>query len=153
MFFFFLAILPYPPSSMSALVLRDDPWWDETVAWLTINRPVSTSRQYSTYQRQFLDFCKMHMREALPAAPPTVVRFMRDLVAKGRARSTVTNVALSAVADLHRAAGYPSPTVHPLVRQAVKYTRAPHHTCPEAGLATDVEAYSRHDVPSRSGIA
>ncbi len=58
----------------------------------------STSAQYLIHQRQFLQFCLRSGREALPASPPTVVGFMRDLLDKGRSRSTISKAALSAIA-------------------------------------------------------
>ena len=105
---------------MSDRLQDTDPWHRPIQNWLRAHRPVGTVRSYTTYQKQYLKFCEIHSRAAVPATPATVVMFMRTLLLDGKSRSTIVNSARAAVADLHTYEGYASPTLDPLVQRAVR---------------------------------
>ena len=87
--------------------------------WILATRNQSTSRQYSTYQKQFREFCQRHSRASVPATPATVAMFLRALLKKHLARNTI-KAARAAVSDLHRQEDFKTPTLHPLVKQAMQ---------------------------------
>ena len=96
---------------------QTDPWFKATQKWILALRNQNTSRQYTTYQKQFRTFCSKYGRTLVPAAPATVAMFLRVLLQKGKSRSTI-KAARSAISDLHRQEGFESPTLHSLVQQA-----------------------------------
>ena len=69
-----------------------------------------------TYQLQFVDFCKITQNRPLPAAPDTVMGFMRHLMDRNLARSTINSAAISAISALHREFDIPSPTLNARVK-------------------------------------
>jgi RNA polymerase sigma-70 factor, ECF subfamily len=63
----------------------------------------------------FARWCSRHGVEALPASPETVLAYLVAQVGSGRAFLTLRARA-GGIAATHRAAGHPSPTSHPNVR-------------------------------------
>jgi len=86
--------------------------------WIGAHVPVNTKSTYAGYQRQFVEFCAT---ERLPLdSPVAVAEFLRfGLEVKKWSRSTLNNVAASAIADMHRFERY-HPTSDPLVKTTKK---------------------------------
>ena len=93
-----------------------DPWHTRALQWLEKHQPTGTVNSYATYWKQFETFCEKAHRCPLPASPATVHHFMRHLLRKGRARKTINNTTMAAIARKHRMLGLPSPTDHAVVR-------------------------------------
>jgi site-specific recombinase XerD len=91
------------------------------------NRPVNTSRAYTTYGKQYLVFADT--RGMVPNDPVTVGCFMRHaLEERGLSRSTIVDSIPSAVNDLFRYDPEGSPTQHQIVQDVKKVVKA--HTAP-----------------------
>jgi integrase len=144
------AVAPAPMSDVaeesapgSGLVLVNDP---EALARLiertrkTIEDavPPNTRRAYEGDQRRFAGWCASTGLAALPAAPGTIVVYMRTLADAGRRASTIAR-ALAAICSAHRRAGYPSPWGNPLVVDMLSALRRELGTRPKKKKAADEE--------------
>jgi integrase len=78
------------------------------------SRSENTRRAYRSAIARFTDWCAVHGRTALPAAPETVAAF---LAAEARAELAVNTLRLrhAAIRYLHLLAGYPPPTAAAVV--------------------------------------
>jgi hypothetical protein len=93
---------------------------EEAHAWIRENGVPNTDRAYSTYDKQWNEFCLSIGIQPLLAGPEHVVLFMKNLT-KGVLRiSTINSVALSAIANNFKLLDRTSPTASKLVRQAKK---------------------------------
>jgi len=79
--------------------------------WIKANQNRNTSNTYSSYARQFEDFCKKRSLVAFPAEPATVVLFQKQLVERGLAINTINKVAMAAIAEPYKLTDVKSPTV------------------------------------------
>lgn len=83
----------------------------------------NTRRAYRAAWEAFLGWCEATEQRSLPASPDVLVLYLSELAGRGRHPSTI-HQALSAIRAAHEAAGYrPSPTVDPLVREAMRGVR------------------------------
>jgi len=98
------------PSAAAALVLRG-------------SRP-ETQRGYMSKVRAFLKYCKQYSRAPLPAAVSTIIGWILHELERGALSPPSLEKYLSAVASLHRLAGYEDPTKDKMVRLAVFGFRA-----------------------------
>jgi hypothetical protein len=86
------------------------------------SRAKSTERAYSNDWRDFCACARLIARAPHPAEPETVALYATDLARRGRAPATIARRLVS-IAVYHRAAGYPSPTEHGVVRAVVSGLR------------------------------
>ena len=116
-----LALRPPPPAS--GLVLRaPDLTADEQEELATGARAASTRRAYEGDLRRFGEWCAARGYPAFPAAPATLVRYVRHLVREKRAVSTIGR-AVAAIARAHQVGRAPSPTADPAVRDVMAWMR------------------------------
>jgi site-specific recombinase XerD len=102
---------------------------------------INTRRAYRADWRDFAAWCERHRRAALPAVPETVAAYLAAL-ADHRKTSTITR-RLSAIAQAHKTAGFPSPTGEAAVRQVAAGIRRKHGTHQqgkEAAVTADLRA-------------
>jgi site-specific recombinase XerD len=87
---------------------------DAATQYRRASRSENTRRAYRAAVARFCDWCRVHGRTALPAAPETVAAF---LAAEARADLAVNTLRLrhAAVRYLHLLAGYPPPTAAAVV--------------------------------------
>ena len=87
--------------------------------WIVVHTPKNTTATYASYAKQYLSFTEKGGMN--PHDPVSVASFMRDCVERPKplARSTVTKVIPSAIADLYRYETF-FPTRDPLVTQTKK---------------------------------
>jgi len=88
-------------------------------------RSPATLRAYATAWRLFTAWCIAHAVDALPATPHTLTLFLADCAD----RPATLRRKLAAIAVMHRAAGYDSPTGHGIVRATLA------GICRERGIA------------------
>jgi len=93
----------------------------------------STARKYINHWEAFEEFCKRSRLCALPAAPETVVRFLRVIKARGTVAARSLGNYLGPIDTIHNLAGYPSPTKTGLVHRAKRGYRR-QHTAAVGGL-------------------
>jgi integrase len=86
------------------------------------SRAKSTERAYGNDWRDFCAFARLIGRAPHPAEPETVALYATDLARRGRAPATIARRLVS-IAVFHRAAGFPSPTEHGVVRAVVSGLR------------------------------
>ncbi len=86
------------------------------------SRAKSTERAYSNDWRDFYAFARLIGRAPHPAEAETVALYVTDLARRGRAPATIARRLVS-IAVYHRAAGYPSPSDHGVVRAVVSGLR------------------------------
>lgn len=89
------------------------------------SRSENTRRAYRAAVARFCDWCAIHRRTALPAAPETVAAF---LAAEARAALAVNTLRLrhAAIRYLHLLAGYPPPTAEAVVSTTFAGIRRAH---------------------------
>jgi site-specific recombinase XerD len=101
----------------------------------------NTRRAYRADWRDFSAWCARHGLSPLPASAETVSVYLADLA--GFRKTSTIGRRLSAIAQAHRTAGYPSPTAEVAVRQVMSGIRRRHGTRQqgkEAALTVDVRA-------------
>ena len=86
------------------------------------SRAKSMERPYGNDWRDFCAFARLIGRAPHPADAETVALYVTDLARRGRAPATIARRLVS-IAVYHRAAGYPSPTEHGVVRAVVSGLR------------------------------
>ena len=86
------------------------------------SRAKSTERAYGNDWRDFCAFARLIGRVPHPADAETVALYATDLARRGRVPATIARRLVS-IAVYHRAAGYPSPTAHGVVRAVVSGLR------------------------------
>ena len=86
------------------------------------SRAKSTERAYGNDWRDFCAFAHLIGRSPHPAEAETVALYVTDLARRGRAPATIARRLVS-IAVYHRAAGYPNPTEHGVVRAVVSGLR------------------------------
>lgn len=110
-------------------------------AYLAQARAGNTQRAYRADWRHFETWCQAQGREALPASPETLARYLTEM-ADGLSTGTLSR-RLSALAAAHAAAGYESPGTSPLVRTLLRGIRRTKGVRPKAKrplLVDDLEA-------------
>lgn len=85
-------------------------------SYLSNVRSESTRLAYASDWKDFSAWCQKHGVVALPAAPQTVMLYLGSLGAAGRKLNTIGR-RMAALRQVHRAAGYASPSEHPAVRE------------------------------------
>jgi site-specific recombinase XerD len=73
---------------------------------------------YSSSRKDFLEFCDTHGVPSFPAEPWVVAAYVKWLVEVKRRKASTINSKLSAIKDMYRFSGIPSPTDDPLVASA-----------------------------------
>ena len=110
-----------------------------------------TVNAYAPYEKKFRKFCKDNSFSCVPAAPDTVIAFMKFMLDEGYARSTICSSAMGAITAMHIERDVSSPTTHPRVMQMKNiiksHTPAPrskkpmtHETLEKFILLMDVES-------------
>lgn len=118
---------------------------DRVRAYLRNTRAENTYKAYAADWRHFELWCNTHGLPALPAAPQTVMLYLGELGGAGKRLSTIGR-RLAALAQLHRAAGFASPSEHRAVRELLSGMRRTHGTAAkgkEALLSEDLRAIVR----------
>jgi integrase len=82
--------------------------------FVTQSRAPNTLRAYNSDWRDFSGWCRAHTLDSRPAAPATVALYLTAL-SGSRSVATLTR-RLSAISQMHQAAGLPSPTEDARVR-------------------------------------
>ena len=103
------------------------------------SRAKSTERAYSNDWRDFCVFARLIGRVPHPAEAETVALYATDLARRGRAAATIARRLVS-IAVYHRAAGYPSPTEHGVVRAVVSGLRRQFGIAQQQKTALEVES-------------
>src|SRR5882724_1402905 len=91
-------------------------------AWVTEAKEAlseSTLHAYAVDGAAFRAWCASEGQVALPASPETVARFLRSQSVDGKAVATIRR-RLSTISGMHKAAGFPNPCEHELVKLAMK---------------------------------
>lgn len=111
---------------MNDLALRPDTLPAESAtrlqAWAEVAKDAlaeNTQRAYAADSRAFADWCRSQGLPSLPAAPATVVTFLRAEVAAGKSVATIRR-RTATLSRMHRAAGLPNPCDDDLVRLTLK---------------------------------
>jgi len=91
----------------------------EVTRWLLERKSANTSSTYSSYTRDFQQWCERQGLTAFPAAPAAVARYLIHLEERGLKASTV-NVASAAISSQYQFSHLPSPTLDPLVKATRK---------------------------------
>lgn len=110
-------------------------------AYLAQARAGNTQRAYRSDWRHFETWCQTQGREALPASPETLARYLTEMA--DRFSVGTLGRRLSALAAAHAAAGYESPGASPLVRTLLRGIRRTKGVRPKAKrplLVEDLEA-------------
>lgn len=79
----------------------------------------STQEVYARDWRAFSRWCSDHDLADLPAAPEVVAWYLTSLAMKNLRVPTIRRHA-AAIAAMHRASGYPTPTAHPAIRELLR---------------------------------
>jgi site-specific recombinase XerD len=122
-----------PPSDLALAAER-------VRTYLRNTRAENTYKAYAADWRQFELWCGQHGLTALPAAPQTVMLYFGELGGAGKRLSTIGR-RLAALAQIHRAAGFDSPSEHLAVRELLSGMRRTHGTAShgkEALLSKDL---------------
>lgn len=103
---------------------------EECQAWVRTYDVKNTARTYSSYQKDFIKFCKELDVPHYPASDVTLADYLIHLLEDRKlARGTINDVATSAVADLHRFDDDLNPQRSALVKNVkkvvVRRTKAP----------------------------
>ena len=118
---------------------------DRVRAYLRNTRAPATYRAYASDWRDFKGWCEHCLRSALPAQPDSVMLYLGHLGGAGKQMSTITRK-LAAIAQVHRLAGFESPTEHRGVREVTAGMRRTHGVAShgkEALLTEDLRAIMR----------
>ncbi|MGH2387182.1 MAG: site-specific integrase [Chloroflexota bacterium] len=102
---------------------------------------LNTRRAYRADWRHFSAWCAIRHLAPLPATPETVAVYLADLAPLYKT-ATITR-RMSAIAQAHKTAGFPSPTTDAAVRQVAAGIRRRHGTQQqgkEAALTADLRA-------------
>lgn len=83
--------------------------------YLRASQSENTRRAYASDWRDFCEWCRVAGQGSLPAAPGTLILYLSAL-AQSAKTSTLTR-RLSAISQVHQAAGFESPTHHLAVRK------------------------------------
>jgi hypothetical protein len=75
---------------------------EKVTSWISSHSAKRTKSTYKSPANQLIAFCKEANVPTVPATEETVSSFLIDKFEKGKARSTINNVAYSAVLDLNR---------------------------------------------------
>ena len=94
----------------------------------------ATRRLYAAEWASWCAWCASRAASSLPGAPEDVADYLAHLADRGRAAAGI-EVALVALNQAHKAAGFPSPRAHPLVQRVRRGIRrrlgtAPHGRTP-----------------------
>lgn len=101
----------------------------------------NTMRAYKAGWLAFIDWCRIHQANPLPAAPPIVVAFVADQA--NQLKVSTLELRLAAIRQAHDLNGYPSPTKSVEVATVMQGIRRKHGTKPtkkDALMAGDVIA-------------
>ncbi|MGI3900541.1 MAG: site-specific integrase [Janthinobacterium lividum] len=103
-----------PPGGITTSDQRDD--LDAAVdAFAASAKSAATRRAYRADARDFIAWCAGQGAEPLPAKTRTVARYVTSLVGRGLSVSTIDR-RVAAIAALHRAKGWDTPTAREEVR-------------------------------------
>jgi integrase len=97
-------------------------------------RAPRTRREYARAWSSWTSYALDHGASALPASPLVVAAYLAHLDAEGLGPSSI-DVALAAIAEQHRAKGYPLPSNDGVVRDVRAGLRARRGTCPKSKAA------------------
>ena len=87
--------------------------------FLTTTIADSTSRVYSRDWQGFVYWCEEHALSSLPSSADTIVCYFTSLAMKGFRVTTIRRHS-AAIAAAHKESGYPTPTIHPAIRELLK---------------------------------
>jgi hypothetical protein len=101
------------------LSAREHPDLARVFKTLRERMPPYRFRKLCSDWRRFRRYCHAYDLQPLPARPETVLRYLLALRACGYRRKTIAAMFIP-ISRSHREAGYPSPSAHPLVSQALR---------------------------------
>jgi site-specific recombinase XerD len=120
-----------PRARMEALLLA------EAAEHAHASRAGNTHRAYASDWGQFTAWCAEARRTALPASPRTVVMYLT--VHAQRLKVSTLQRRLSAISACHKAAGHPTPTADPGVRQVWRGIVRTHGRRPQEATPTGTD--------------
>jgi integrase len=86
----------------------------------------NTRRAYRADWRDFLTYAKKRGKQTLPADPDEVARYLRHLVARRGLKVVTVSRRLAAIAEQHKANGFPSPADEWVVTKTLRRLRCEH---------------------------
>lgn len=113
--------------------------------YLRNTRAPNTYKAYAADWKQFEAWCAAHALPSVPAAPQAVTLYLAELGGAGKKLSTITR-RLAAIAQVHRLAGYESPSEARPIRELLSGMRRTHGVAAhgkEALLSDDLRAMMR----------
>jgi site-specific recombinase XerD len=113
--------------------------------YLRNTRAANTYKAYAADWKHFETWCSGGRLSSLPASPQTVMLYLGELGGAGKKLSTISR-RLSAIARVHRVAGFESPSEARPVREVVAGMRRTHGVAAqgkEALLSEDLRAITR----------
>lgn len=96
--------------------------------YLADSRAANTVRAYRSDWNDFSGFCNAHGLANLPALPQTVALYLTHLTDGRGLKARTLERRLAAIAQVHEAAGHPSPGQDAIVRNVMKGIRRVHGT-------------------------
>src|SRR5690349_11444497 len=114
-------------------------------AYLRNTRATNTYKAYAADWKHFETWCAGCRLPSLPSSPQTLMLYLGELGGAGKKLSTISR-RLSAIARVHRVAGYESPSEARPVRDVVAGMRRTHGVAAqgkEALLSEDIRAMTR----------
>jgi integrase len=110
--------------------------------YLRNTRAEATRRAYASDWQHFSTWCRAHSLPDLPAAPGSLMLYLGELAGAGKKISTLTR-RVAAIAQVHRTAGFESPSDSRGVRELLSGIRRTHGSASrgkEALLSDDLRA-------------
>jgi site-specific recombinase XerD len=139
------AVIPYQPAGDLA------PFVESVTKYARASRAESTLRGYRSDWRDFGFWCLRHRLQSLPAAPATVAAYVSACADGGKLKAGSIQRRVSAIAAMHTASGFNSPTTSAEVKLTLAGVRRTLGVAQEgkaAVLTADVAAMLAH-VPAR----
>jgi integrase len=119
--------------------------------YLAAAKASNTLRAYRSDWVEFSAWTGYRELQALPAAPETLALYLTDLA--GVAKTSTISRRLAAIAEGHRAAGFPSPTENPAVKAVWAGIRRVHGTATDGAAPLTVPLLRRVIEALPEGLA
>jgi site-specific recombinase XerD len=123
-----------------------EPFRPQVEAFIRASRAANTLRGYRADWSDFCDWCAVSGLESMPAAPETVAAYIATVADRGLKAGSVQR-RVSAIAAMHQAAGFDSPTGKAAVRltlAGIRRALGTRQECKAALLTADLAAMVSH---------
>lgn len=111
-------MVPLAAGELGALA----PVMEQTREYLRNSKSEATQRAYRNDWKDFTAWCEKYSFPCLPSTPERVAMYLTHLADSGKKAATITR-RLTAISQVHGAAGFESPTKNELVRSVLKGIR------------------------------